>query len=284
MKKAMFAIVLMRALTVPSVTNAQIKSGVIQTNGTRIAYEEQGQGRPVVLIHGANLDRTMWDDQVPELARHYRVIRYDVRGFGKSARNVEQPYGLHEDLLGLLDSLHVDKADLVGLSLGGRVAIDFALAYPNRVRSLVLAAPAVTGAPFDATEPWIADYMKALQAKDTIGAADAWLRSTAMAPAMTRPELVGRVRSLTYRNSGVLAGPPPRERVPQPLAWTRLTEVKAPTLLLIGKRDSPLLRMISDTVSARIPGLQRVEIADSGHLLNIEQPAAFTRALLQFLK
>jgi len=277
--------VIVIALLVPTAILAQGHSAFIATNGTRLFYEESGQGRPVVLIHGANLDHTMWDEQVTELARHYRVIRYDVRGFGKSARNVEQPYGPHEDLRGLLDSLHIERADLVGLSLGGRIAIDFALAWPERVRSLVLAAPAVTGAPFDpAAEPWIGDYMKALQARDTIGAADAWLRSAAMAAAMERPELAGRIRTLTYRNSGVLAGPPPRERVPQPLAWTRLTDVKAPTLLLIGTRDSRMLRTISDTVSARVPGIQRVEIPNAGHLLNIEQPAAFTRALIQFLK
>ena len=110
-----------------------------------LRYEHTGDGQPVVLIQGANLPMEMWDAQVEYFAPQFHVVRYDVRGFGGSAPRDQVPYQSHSDLLALLDHLRIERAHLVGLSLGGRIAVDFALTYPNRVRSLVLAGPGLSG-------------------------------------------------------------------------------------------------------------------------------------------
>ncbi len=260
-----------------------IRNGYADVNGTRLYYEEQGSGRPVVLIHGAVLDRTMWDDQMPELAKRYRVIRYDARGFGRSARGTEF-FKAQEDLLGLLDHLNIQQADLVGLSLGGRIAIDYALTYPTRVRSLMLAAPGISGARGDQTpSAWLTDLMKAIQAKDSIAAADAWLRSEAMAPAMELAGVRERLRALSYANSGIFAMASNPEQVMVPAAMGRLAELRVPTLVLIGTRDAALLRALSDSLVARVPNVRRVWIEGAGHLLNLEKPHEFNRAMLDFL-
>jgi 3-oxoadipate enol-lactonase len=268
----------------PVVVAVGPRSGTVEVDGAQLYYEEEGQGRPVVLIHGAVLDRTLWDDQVPALARTYRVIRYDARGFGQSTRGGVKPFFAHEDLHRLLEHLGIEQADLIGLSLGSRIAVDYALTHPERVRSLVLAAPGVSGAPQDASPgPWVAEMMKAIQARDSIGASDAWLRSEAMGPAMERTELRDRVRRMTYANSTIFSMASNPEWVMTPPAWGQLDRVRVPTLVLIGTRDARAIQMYADTIAAKVPNARRIAIEGAGHLLSIEKPEEFNRAVLEFL-
>ncbi|AKI99728.1 alpha/beta fold hydrolase [Archangium gephyra] len=120
-------------------------------NGARLHYELQGDGFPVVLLHGGLLDLRLWDTQVGPLAQHFTTLRYDQRGFGRTVAPEGQPYAPHEDLRALLDHFSMDRAHVVGLSFGGRVALDFALAFPERVSCLVLVAP-----------EWTLDHMRGL--------------------------------------------------------------------------------------------------------------------------
>src|SRR5688572_6645187 len=271
MKRTMLLIALLAGCST-HVSVPQMRNGYADVNGTRLYYEEQGSGRPVVLIHGAVLDRTMWDAQMAVLAERYRVIRYDARGFGRSARSTT-PFKAQDDLNALLDHLKVDRADLVGLSLGGRIAIDFALSYPTRVRSLVLAAPGISGAPFDQTPAaWLNDMMAAIQRKDSIAASDAWLRSEAMSPAMELPAVRDRLRAMTHANSGMFAVGSNPEVVMVPPALGRLHELRVPTLVLIGARDAALMRGLSDSIAARVPTARRIWIEGAGHMLNLERP------------
>src|SRR5579863_9031077 len=126
-------------------TNQPI-TGYIETNGTNLYYEVMGEGHPLVLVHGGYMDRRMWDDQFAAFARHYRVIRYDVRGFGKSELP-PVPYTDRQDLHTLLSFLGIEKTYLVGLSLGGEIAIDFTLDYPDMVDALILVGSSISGAP-----------------------------------------------------------------------------------------------------------------------------------------
>src|SRR5439155_21106094 len=119
-------------------TAANVQHGYCDVNGGKIYYEVAGQGHVLVLIHGGQLDRRMWDEQFQFFAQKYRVIRYDVRGFGNSPA-ATKPYSNTEDLAALLKCLKVDKAYLVGLSLGGMTAINFALIHPEMVDALALA-------------------------------------------------------------------------------------------------------------------------------------------------
>ena len=113
--------------------------GYAEVNNTRLYYEIKGQGDPLVLIHGMNLNHTMWNTQVPEFSKHYKVIRYDLRGYGKSANPKEgESYSNHTDLKTLLDLLNIKKTHLLGLSMGGMICQEFALRYPERLDKLVL--------------------------------------------------------------------------------------------------------------------------------------------------
>lgn len=112
-------------------------AGQVAVEGGTLHYETSGSGPAVVLLHGGGLDLTMWDPQVETLSRSFHVIRYDSRGHGRSTAPMG-PYSMVEDLRRVLDHLGVQQAHVVGLSMGGGVALDFASAYPERALTLTL--------------------------------------------------------------------------------------------------------------------------------------------------
>jgi len=107
--------------------------------GGRLAYEVSGEGPALILIHGSLLDRRLWDAQVPVLAQRHRVVRYDARGHGASS-STAMPFAHERDLHDLMQALRLDRATLIGLSMGGRIALQFSLTYPERVAALVIVA------------------------------------------------------------------------------------------------------------------------------------------------
>jgi pimeloyl-ACP methyl ester carboxylesterase len=124
---------------------AQSRStGFAEVNGTKLYYEQLGKGRTIVFVHGGLVDSRVWDDQFKEFAKRYRVIRYDLRGFGKSAEP-SGPFSPIEDLHSLLAFLKVERATVVGGSLGGMIAADFALEYPQTIEALVLVGSGLRG-------------------------------------------------------------------------------------------------------------------------------------------
>src|SRR5712692_4395233 len=118
--------------------------GFAAANGTKLYYETLGEGHPLVLLHGGYMDGRMWDDQFAVFAERYWVVRYDIRGFGKS-KMPQVPYSNVQDLYELLKHLQIEKAYLLGLSLGGMIAIDFTLEHPEMVDALVLVGAAMSG-------------------------------------------------------------------------------------------------------------------------------------------
>ena len=186
----------------------------------------------------------MWDDQFDALARQFRVIRYDVRGYGGSPRP-ELLYSDADDLAGLLDYLEVKKAHVVGLSLGGRIAIDFALAHPTRVSSLTLAGPGLSGyEPPDSAESdlrmW--NIIKAARDEGPDKATELWLKDPFMAPAMNQARLGPRLRKIARENAYCWLENPVLQRPPKPLAADRLSEIKVATLLVLGDQDVPQIK------------------------------------------
>jgi pimeloyl-ACP methyl ester carboxylesterase len=267
---------------------AVASQGVAAVNGTTLWYEVAGQGPPVVLIHGANLDHRMWDAQVAELARSHRVVRYDARGFGRSGR-ADAPFAAHDDLLALLRHLGIPRTSLVGLSLGGRIAVDFTLAHPDRVDRLVLAGPGLSGWTFMAAAAdtlWLRDARAALARHDTVGVALAWLGSAYMRPAMEQPALAARLRVLAADNVNRWKDHlrhRDAERVVALPALGRTAAMRAPTLVVVGSRDVPDIQRIVDTLVATIPGARKLVVDGAGHMVNMEQPSRFTAAVLEFL-
>ena len=179
-----FAALLLLSAAVPEPTPAP--SGFVRVAEPVIYYEVAGSGEPVVLIHGGQMDRRMWDPQFESWSKKYRLVRYDVRGYGRSPTPT-LPYSDTDDLLAVLDALAIPKAHLVGLSLGGRIAIDFTLAHPDRVASLVAVAAGMSGFEFSAGN-W-PQQMRAAQEQGGEAAAELWLKDPYMVPAMEHADL-----------------------------------------------------------------------------------------------
>jgi 3-oxoadipate enol-lactonase len=258
-------------------------SGTAAVNGASLYYEVKGEGRPVVLIHGGNLDSRMWDPQFDKYARAFKVLRYDVRGFGRSS-DPGQPFSSVEDLRGVMRALGVGRASLVGLSLGGRIALDFALTYPAMVEALVLAGPGLSG--FQWPQESAARAATIIDAARRLGpdaAMELWLKDPYMAPAMENPDLAKRVRQLAMDNAKLWSRPPTPETIPSPPAAERLTSVLAPTLIILGSRDVPEIQKIADLLAGGVPGARKLVIAGAGHMVSMEKPAAFDAAVLNFL-
>jgi pimeloyl-ACP methyl ester carboxylesterase len=285
----MIAALALAALLAPEPAATPAPSGYIRVANPVLYYEvagpkgpdeAAGKGAPVVLIHGGQMDRRMWDPQFESWSKTYRVVRYDVRGYGRSATPTV-PYSDVDDLLAVLDSLSIPKAHLVGLSLGGRIAIDFALVHPDRVASLVVAAPGLSGFPF---EP--GNFMETLGAAQERGgeaAAELWLKDPYMVPAMEHADLAQKIRALVLDNARTWLENPFLQRRLRPPAAGRLAEIHAPMLILIGDRDVPDMQKVADKLAAEVKGATRVVIPGAGHISNLEKPAEFDRAALAFL-
>jgi pimeloyl-ACP methyl ester carboxylesterase len=258
--------------------------GFAPVNEIRLYCEVRGQGQPLVLIHGGQLDSRMWDDQFELFAKQFRVLRYDLRGYGGSPRG-DRLYSDAEDLSALLDYVGMPKAHLVGLSLGGRVALDFALLRPRRVVSLTLSGPGLAGFDTTFTEEDAQMFAVITAARDE-GldiATELWLKNPYMAPAMEHARLAPRLRLLSRENAHNWLANPFLQRSPRPLAAKRLVDVKAPTVLLIGGRDTKRAKDVVDFMAKEIAGARKAEFPKAGHILNMEDPEAFNRAVLDFL-
>jgi pimeloyl-ACP methyl ester carboxylesterase len=260
----------------------EVESGMARVAEPVIFFEAAGRGAPVVLIHGGQMDRRMWDPQFLPYAKAYRVVRYDVRGYGRSA-TATLPYSDVADLLALLDQLGIRRAHLVGLSLGGRIAIDFTLEHPDRVASLTAVAPGLRGFPSDDDERWIAQW-RAAQEKGGEAAAELWLQDPFMVPAMEHADLAPRLRELALANARAWLANPLLEIRQDPPAARRLAEIRVPVLVVIGDRDVAHMQKVADKLTAEVAGSKKVVIRGAGHIANMEKPQEFDSAVLEFLK
>jgi pimeloyl-ACP methyl ester carboxylesterase len=261
----------------------ELRSGLAEVNGTKLYYEMKGKGPAIVFIHSGGFDRRMWDDQFSVFSDRYTVIRYDVRGYGKSPAPTK-PYSDDDDLYQLLKYLKVPKAHIIGLSMGGRIAIDFTLTHPDMVASLIPVAPGLSGFPFT-TEDTI-ELMKivySIQNDDGTPAGEAWLRSAYNAAAMENPAVAAKLRPIAIENSRVWLINIFFPRPPFPLAVQRLSDIHVPTLLIRGDRDVLTITKIVDTLEKNIPGVQKMIIPGAGHMVNVEKPGEFNNIVLDFL-
>jgi len=278
-------VVLSLAWTPPSRAAKVPVTGFVPMPGGRLFYEEQGSGPPVVLIHGGMLDHRMWDPQVEALSRRHRVIRYDVAAHGRSPVP-DSPWKNFEHLGLLLQALNVQRADLVGLSLGGRIAVDFAIAYPERVRSLILLDPGLPGFPFTMRDCGAssAERYRAKQAGDAAKVADlflrSWLAGPHRTPAQVAPAVWAQALEMAVPNALGMAEGAELE----PPAVGRLGEIRAPVLLIEGELDCEDIHLITALIERRVPGARRAVLPGVAHMPNLERPAEVNRLLLDFLR
>jgi 3-oxoadipate enol-lactonase len=267
-----------------------VETGYAEVDGGRLYYETSGNGPALVLIHAGFLDLRMWDPQVPVFSKTNRVIRYDVRGFGKSdiARNT---YSDYKDLRALLYHLRVKTACLVGVSNGGRIAADFAVEYPSMLDHLVLVSPGMSGYKSSGPEEdkmWeeFDKQMKPQEVADREGrAVDAVeMDVNAWASAQT-PVNRERIRQIALDNFHVHVENPWKLQVPpEPRTFQRLRQIRIPTLVIIGDRDVPPQILLTDNIHSHIPGSKRLLIPGADHIANMSKPEEFNIAVLEFLK
>lgn len=259
------------------------QSGTVEVNGTRLYYETAGEGPAVVLVHGGLVDSRLWDDQMKAFAKHHRVVRYDLRGFGRSAA-APQPFSHIEDLRALMDFLKIERATVVGLSLGGIIAADFALEHPDRVERLVLVGAGLRGD----KQPPDKDAMKAYEAASK-GIAEEFvnvtMKSGLYAAVREGTPAYARLRQMMLENfKAVSTFAPGFLKYPEPATIERLGQIKAPTLVVIGGEDAQILKNVADTLAGGIPGARKVVIPGASHHPPLERPKEFNKAVLNFLK
>ncbi|MFJ6564477.1 alpha/beta fold hydrolase [Streptomyces sp. NPDC091412] len=234
----------------------------------------------MVLLHGAGMDSRLWDAIVPELARHHDVIRYDARGLGRSTLP-DQMFCDVEDLGAVLDYFGLHTAALVGLSMGGETALDFALAHPERVSALGLVGTSVSGHvwPQDAQS---SAYATARSEQDAAALAELelsiWASMGRMAPGGELIETMvtqnAHLRIVSERHF---------QQAPDRDAEARLGDIAAPTLVIHGDCDHPEIGVIAERLVARIPGARGQLIADADHYLPLRTPEPLTELLLTHL-
>ena len=260
-------------------------AGFAEVNGARLYYEAVGAGHPLVLLHAGIADGRMWDDQVAAFAERYRVVRYDARGFGRSGA-ASGSFSPRADLAALLAALGIERAHLVGLSMGGALAIDVAQEYPELVSALVLAAARPGGlAPSKALRDGWAAVENAFAAGDVAGAVELelrmWVDGPGRTPAQVDPAVRERVREM---DAALLALPDEGEPEPlDPPAVERLDEIAVPTLVIVGDADQPDVLAGTDVLVEGIPGARKAVIPNTAHVPNMERPAEFNRLVLDFL-
>jgi pimeloyl-ACP methyl ester carboxylesterase len=252
--------------------------------GTRLFYEMAGSGPPLVLIHGFTLDTRMWDGQMDALAASHQVIRYDIRGFGRSALPDEESYTAAGDLKALLEYLDVDTATILGQSLGGGVAVDFALTYPEATHALVLADAVVGG--WQWSSGWNEGVGPVWSAGKEVGieaAKERWLALPMFVPALTQPDVAHCLTFMVSEYSGWHWLHDDPQQYLNPPAIQRLGSITAPTLIILGAQDEPDFHAIAAALERCIPQAKLVTISGAGHMVNMEAVERFNDIVLRFL-
>jgi pimeloyl-ACP methyl ester carboxylesterase len=264
-------------------------SGFVEIGQARLYYELAGFGQPFVLIHAGVADHRQWNHEFVYFAQEFRVLRYDLRGYGRSLP-VQGEFRHLQDLVAVLDQLGIDQPlVLLGCSMGGGLAMNFALAYPDSVKALIMVGSGPPGLRLDvpdhpkepeaeaAQEAGRLDLVAELEAQiwfDGMGRTaqqvDQSMRKLALE--MNRLALTHAAKQLGKRLAD--ADRPAAER---------LGELKIPVLVIVGEQDLPYLQAAADYMVDHIPFARKVVIQDAAHLANLDHPGTFQDVVRTFL-
>jgi 3-oxoadipate enol-lactonase len=258
-----------------------ITEGFLDVENGRLYYQVAGAGDPIVFLHGFALDHRVWEGEFERFARDHTVVRCDLRGFGRSTLPVA-PFTPTDDLHALLTHLGFERAQLIGLSMGGGIAIDFALTHPQAVRSLVLVDAIVSGFKWQENGAVMASAWAAAK-RGVEAARAAWLANPLFAPSLRLPEVATRLRAMVGDYSGWHFVNDSPQRPLQPPAWERLATITAPTLVIVGALDLADFRTVAHRLAHDIPAAELHVLEGVGHLSNMEAPARFQDIVAPFL-
>jgi len=248
-------------------------------NGIKIHYKVEGQGKPLLLIGGFDSSLQTWGRQSSVFKNYFKVITFDARGTGRSSRP-SGPYtiiAMATDVIGLLDSLKIKKAHILGVSLGGLVAQEVVLQFPERVGKLVLATTFANISEASGPTPEIFRIMKLPFFRMLDGMAELMLnrrlyRLMLLPVAFVKNRLACRPAILSKSKAAY-----------QFDSTSRLPCIKEPTLVLTGTADRVILPSSSDKLATLIPGSKLVKVEGKSHVFFIENPDVFNRIVLNFL-
>jgi pimeloyl-ACP methyl ester carboxylesterase len=262
---------------------ADVTSGTVAVDGGSLYYETLGKGAPVILIHGGFGDRRMWDAQFEPLSQAFRVVRYDHRGFGKSSAP-DKAYSPVADLAALMDHLQLKRANLVGNSMGGTLALDFALLQPDRTGAVVVVASTAGGYPTPEEDvKKIGEVMRTARERGTAAAVPLWLQHPMVNVASQHPTAGPLLRTMIEDNQKLfLAEHWPQEPMSPP-AFERLAGLNANVLFVVGDQDVASVRDGADASAARIKKAKVVTIKGADHLPQMEQPEAVNKLLVEYI-
>jgi pimeloyl-ACP methyl ester carboxylesterase len=268
----------------------QTKSGFVNINGAQIYYETAGKGTPFVMIHAGVADSRQWNNEFAFFAQHYQVLRYDMRGYGKS-EPVDGEFSHMSDLVSILDALEIQEPVVImGCSMGGGLAMDFALTYPSRVKALIMVGSGPSGLKLDVSTPAkFAEAEKAFEAGDFDLVAEIetqiWFDGTNRTPeqvnqAMRKLAYEMNRQALSYEAMGL------GKRLPNTeiMAFDRLQNLDIPVLVIVGTQDTPYILAAADYMVEKIPSARKAEVEDAAHLSNMDQPHEFQTIVKAFLE
>jgi pimeloyl-ACP methyl ester carboxylesterase len=268
----------------------QTKSGFVNSGHARVYYETTGEGIAFVMIHAGVADSRQWNNEFAFFARNYQVVRYDMRGYGKS-EPVDGEFNHLDDLAAVLNALGLQEPVVImGCSMGGGIAMDFALTHPSRVRALIMVGSAPSGLELDVPTPAkFADAEKAFEAGDLDLVCEIetqiWFDGTGRTPEQVNQEM----RKLLYEmNRQALAHEAKRlgkrlPNTPTP-AFDRLGDLKIPVLIIVGAHDTPYILAAADYMAEKIPSAQKAIMEDAAHLPNMDHPGEFQAHVRNFLE
>lgn len=265
-------------------------TGYADLGDGKLYYEVEGEGEVLVLIHAGFIDSGMWDGQWEAFTRHYRVLRFDMRGFGKSD-TATGPVSRRHDLYRLLQELGIKHAHLLGCSIGGQTAIDFTLEHPEMVLSLIVVSGPPGGFEMRGEPPSeVLEMLQALEQGDLDRVSDLqvhlWVDGTFRQPWQVNPLIRQRAaemnRIAVENGTWAVADANPLNPL-NPQAVGRLAEINVSVLIVAGSLDNPEVLRAADLLENEIPGAKKVVMSDSAHVPNMEKPEEFNRIILDFL-
>lgn len=254
----------------------------VPVEGAVLAGERAGTGTPLALVHGMAGDRNEWDCLLPALPPDLATLRYDLRGFGRSQAEDGVAFSHADDLLAMLDAQDVAQAPVLGLSMGGGVALNFALSHPDRVSRLVLISPAMVG--WEWSEEWRALWRgttNAARGGDMDLARQNWFDHPMFAALRRGPAAAAHLLASIEAYPGrQWIRDDQRDELPD---IDRLHSLAMPCLLLSGALDMPDLHLIADVLAGAGPQVRRIDYPDAGHMLHLERSDEVARAIADFL-
>ncbi len=268
----------------------QTKSGFVNIDGAHIYYEIAGKGTPFVMIHAGVADRRQWNNEFAFFAQGYRVVRYDMRGYGKS-EPVDGEFSHMSDLVSVLNTLEFQEPlVMMGCSMGGGLAMDFALRHPSRVKALIMVGSGPSGLELDVPTPTkFAEAEKAYQAGDLDLVAEIetqiWFDGTDRTPEQVNQAM----RKLAFEMNRKALDHEAKElgkRLPntETPAFDRLIDLDIPVLVIVGAHDTPYILAAADYMIEKLPSARKVTIEDAAHLPNMDHPEEFQKTVKNFLE